>query len=69
MRKLKTYLWLLSLSYVVIGCTNEEAILPINDSSDAETETVEETIEEAEETEPTTDGFNFCRYSNNTHCK
>ena len=55
MRKLKTCLWLFSLSCAIIGCTNEEAVLSINDSSDAETETAEETVEEEEETEPATD--------------
>ncbi|WP_282117983.1 hypothetical protein [Maribacter aquivivus] len=55
MRKLKTYLRLFSLTCAIIGCTNEEAILPINDSSDPETETAEDSVEEEEDMEPSTD--------------
>jgi len=53
MRKLKTYLWLLSLSCAIIGCTNEEAILLENNNSDTETETVEESVEDDEDLETT----------------
>ncbi|WP_282075243.1 hypothetical protein [Maribacter aquivivus] len=55
MRKLKTYLRLFSLTCALIGCTNEKAILPINDSSDPETETAEDSVEEEEDMEPSTD--------------
>lgn len=53
MRKLKTYLWLLSLSCVLLSCANEEAILLENNSSDTETETVKESVEDEEDLETT----------------
>ena len=53
MRKLKTYLWLLSLSCAIIGFTNEEAILLENNNCDTETETVEESVEHDEDLETT----------------
>ncbi len=53
MRKSKNYLWLLSLSCVLLSCTNEEAILMENNRSDTETETVEESVEDEEDLETT----------------
>ncbi|MEP2238428.1 MAG: hypothetical protein ABJI22_08715 [Maribacter sp.] len=55
MQNLKTYLWLFSMGCTLMACTNEEAILPVNDSSDVETEIAEEVVEEAEETNHTPD--------------
>jgi len=53
MRKYKNYLWLLSLSCVLLSCTNEEAILLENNSIDTETEAVEESVEDEEDLETT----------------
>lgn len=50
-----TCLWLFSLSCTLIGCSNEEAILPVQNSEDTQVESIENTSEEEEAQEPTTE--------------
>ncbi|WP_300021252.1 hypothetical protein [uncultured Maribacter sp.] len=55
MQKMMTCLWLFSLSCTLIGCSNEEAILPVQNSEDTQVESIENTSEEEEAQEPTTE--------------
>ncbi len=50
-----TCLWLFSLSCTLIGCSNEEAILTVQNSEDTQVESIENTSEEEEAQEPTTE--------------
>ncbi len=50
-----TCLWLFSLSCTLIGCSNEEAILTVQNSEDTQVERIENTSEEEEAQEPTTE--------------
>lgn len=55
MQKMMTCLWLFSLSCTLIGCSNEEAILTVQNSEDTQVERIENTSEEEEAQEPTTE--------------